>query len=528
MLATLRKFPATFYVANTMEIFERMAWYGMWIPFPLYLTAARSEGGVGLGDVERGVIQGVGTFILYLLPVVTGAFADKFGFKKTFLLAYLTMVPGYFLLGQAKSYATVFFVFLIVAVGAALFKPVVTGTVARVTTSETKAMGFGIFYMMVNVGGFIGPMVAAVVRGWGWTLIFLLSSIWIGVNLLLLLLFYKEPPLARAELEVMRFWERLKRVWIDMTHVLGNSRFFLFVAVLLVLLMLAGGEWIPWTNCGYYAAAWIVLNLLLDAGLRASGRVGGRPEEAKLEPFWTPMRLGDWRFGLYLLIFSGFWTVMNQIFMTLPIYIQDWVDTTPIQNGLRSFFGAIPLAGEKLAALWDRSLGYITEGGEIKPDFLVNVDALCIMLFQILVTWLFARWKPFTTMIVGTSITAVAMAIGVRADYGWMTVLLIVTFSIGEMMASPKSQEYVARIAPADKAAGYMGYYFVSMALGNLFGGLVSGNAYKHLGNPETGIGRPDLMWLSFAGISVLTALLLLLFNRFCAPQEMGEKGAVH
>jgi len=103
MLATLRKFPATFYVANTMEIFERMAWYGFWIPFPLYLTAARSEGGVGLGDVERGVIQGVGTFILYLLPVVTGAFGDKFGFKRTFLLAYLVMIPGYFLLGRSRA-----------------------------------------------------------------------------------------------------------------------------------------------------------------------------------------------------------------------------------------------------------------------------------------------------------------------------------------------------------------------------------------------------------------------------------------
>jgi dipeptide/tripeptide permease len=391
MLATLRKFPATFYVANTMEIFERMAWYGFWIPFPLYLTAARSEGGVGLGDVERGVIQGVGTFILYLLPVVTGAFADKFGFKRTFLLAYLVMIPGYFLLGQVKGYASVFFVFLIVAVGAALFKPVVTGTVARVTSSETKAMGFGIFYMMVNVGGFIGPMVAAVVRGWGWTLIFLLSSGWIGINLLLLLLFYREPPLATVELQVMRFGQRLKRVWIDMTHVLGNSRFFLFVAVLLVLLMLAGGEWITWPRCGSLTLAWIVLNLLADGLLRALGRAGGRPEEGKLEPFWTPMRLGDWRFGLYLVIFSGFWTVLNQIYMTLPVYVKDWVDTTSIQDGVRSFLSVIPLLGERLVRLWNWSLGYITEGAEIKPDFLVNIDALCIMFFQILITWLFAR-----------------------------------------------------------------------------------------------------------------------------------------
>ena len=52
------------------------------------------------------------------------------------------------------------------------------------------------------------------------------------------------------------------------------------------------------------------------------------------------------------------------------------------------------------------------------------------------------------------------------------------TISIGEMMASPTSQEYVGRIAPADKKALYMGYYFVAVALGNLFGGILSGELY--------------------------------------------------
>jgi len=117
-------------------------------------------------------------------------------------------------------------------------------------------------------------------------------------------------------------------------------------------------------------------------------------------------------------------------------------------------------------------------------------------------------------------LTGVCMVLGIESSYGWICVLAIFTFAVGEMMASPKSQEYVARIAPPGKEAMYMGYYFVSIALGNLFGGLLSGQAYGYFANLETGIGRPDLMWMIFAGISVLTALLLFVFDRFVAPKD--------
>ena len=102
------------------------------------------------------------------------------------------------------------------------------------------------------------------------------------------------------------------------------------------------------------------------------------------------------------------------------------------------------------------------------------------------------------------------MAIGVRADYGWMTVLLIVTFSIGEMMASPKSQEYVARIAPKAKTAMYMGYYFVAIALGNLFAGILSGQMYGHYGRD---LQQPGKMWLIFGIIGIVTAVVLWLYD---------------
>src|SRR5512143_735892 len=93
-------FPQSFWVANTMEIFERLAWYGFFAVSSLYITGSRAEGALGFTSEQRGILQGIVPFILYLLPVLFGALADRFGYKKTFIVAYSTLVPAYYLLGQ--------------------------------------------------------------------------------------------------------------------------------------------------------------------------------------------------------------------------------------------------------------------------------------------------------------------------------------------------------------------------------------------------------------------------------------------
>ena len=99
----------------------------------------------------------------------------------------------------------------------------------------------------------------------------------------------------------------------------------------------------------------------------------------------------------------------------------------------------------------------------------------------------------------------------------WLVALALFIFAIGEMMASPTSQEYVGRIAPADKKALYMGYYFVAIALGNLFGGILSGELYGKLARDMQ---RPDLMWLTFGGLMLLTAVVFMIYNKFALPKD--------
>ena len=169
-------FPLPFWSANVLEIFERMAWYGFYAVSSLYLTGDRANGGLGLSSGDRGVIQAIVTFLLYLFPAVFGALADRYGFKKMFMASFLVMAPSYLMLQFAQGFWSFLLVYTVVGIGHGMFKPVVIATVAKTTNEKTGSMGFGIFYMMVNIGGFLGPIVAGIVRGAGWQYVFYASA----------------------------------------------------------------------------------------------------------------------------------------------------------------------------------------------------------------------------------------------------------------------------------------------------------------------------------------------------------------
>ncbi|MBK6766762.1 MAG: MFS transporter [bacterium] len=566
------KLPQSFWIANTMEIFERLAWYGFFAVSTLYITGSRAEGALGFTSEQRGMLQGVVPFILYLLPVVFGALGDRFGYKKTFLVAYTLLVPGYYLLGQFSAFGTFFMAFLFVAIGAAIFKPVVVGTVARTTDETNSSMGFGIFYMMVNIGGFVGPIVAGIVRvRYGWDWVFIASAFWIACNFFWLLVFYKEPTTEAASGEK----RSIKQVLAGIVEVLGNGRFFLLIFVLLSLLAVSG-RYISWNQMLIIAAVWVGVNLLLDIPLRARAR-------ATSVTSWLmqPLKLGNWKFALYLLILSGFWTSFNQIFLTMPEYIRDFVDTSDMVETARDWVGddfarefaavnegllaaeihtaaaehggtnGAQLSNEDITkfrrTLFDfkvrvpeadiksslASLPIAQVGGaawsadssavktlahtwaekyrQVNPEYIINIDAGAIVVFQVLVSFLIGFFPPLSVMVIGIVVSAVGIGMSAWLSTGWLVTLAITIFAFGEMIASPKSQEYVGRIAPQQKVAMYMGFYFWTIALGNIFGGRLSGELYGTLARDQQ---RPDLMWMIFGGLALATAIILVLYDK--------------
>ncbi len=178
-----KNFTRAFWVANWVELLERLAYYAVFIVITLYLSNVW-----GFSDIEAGFISGTFSAMLYLLPTFVGAYADKIGFRSAIMIAFGLLTLGYGGLGLfptllesaglVKYEMTTTFnglntsslrwsivpVLLLIVVGGSFIKAVISGTVARETTSETRARGFAIFYMMVNIGAFIGKTVVDPLR----------------------------------------------------------------------------------------------------------------------------------------------------------------------------------------------------------------------------------------------------------------------------------------------------------------------------------------------------------------------------
>ena len=179
----MTKFSKAFWVANSVELLERLAYYAVFIVITIYLSNVW-----GFSDIEAGIISGIFSALLYLLPTFTGAYADKIGFRSSIILAFGLLTLGYGGLGLLptllqsaglvsydmettftgleNSYMqwSIVPVFIFIVIGGAFIKAVISGTVARETTSENRARGYSIFYMMVNIGAFTGKTVVDPLR----------------------------------------------------------------------------------------------------------------------------------------------------------------------------------------------------------------------------------------------------------------------------------------------------------------------------------------------------------------------------
>jgi dipeptide/tripeptide permease len=220
------KFPRAFWTANLVELFERSAYYAVFIAITLYLSRA-----VGFSDINAAWIAGIFSAGLYFLPPFTGAIADKIGFRKAVILAFSLLSIGYFSLGALPYKAIVPPSLVILMFGGSFIKSIITGTVAKTTSAETRARGFSIFYGIVNVGSFLGKTFAYPLRlEWGVTSINFYSALMTFIALVIVIFFYKN---INREGE----GKSLKEVGEGLLRVVTNMR-------LLVLIFIVTGFWI--------------------------------------------------------------------------------------------------------------------------------------------------------------------------------------------------------------------------------------------------------------------------------------------
>lgn len=227
-------FHPTFWVANGMELFERLAYYGQQIVFMVYLRNR-----LGFTETEAGTLSGMFGGLIYLLPILGGTLADKWGFRRAFNVAFTILGLGYFLIGSVgmDAFSGIYegmdlywllMIFLVLtAFGGSFIKPSVLGTVAVTTNEKTRSLGFAIYYWLVNAGAMIGPTIAYFVRDhYGNEFVYLVSSLSCFAMLVVNIMLYKEVQDSRTQVV-----ESLGKKLANLVIVLGNIKFMVFLLI---------------------------------------------------------------------------------------------------------------------------------------------------------------------------------------------------------------------------------------------------------------------------------------------------------
>jgi len=176
----------------------------------------------------------------------------------------------------------------------------------------------------------------------------------------------------------------------------------------------------------------------------------------------------NWKYLLFLVIMVLFWTAFNQLYYSFPVFVDHWVDTATLYRG-------IAVLSPALAA----SIG--TPEGTISAVTLSSMDSFFIILFQLMVSAFVMRFRPLSAMMGGILVLAGGLALMFSMQSGWLILLGILIFGLGEMSSSPKFTEYIGRIAPEDKKALYMGTSFLPVAAGHQLAGWLSGGIYERI-----------------------------------------------
>lgn len=396
-----------------MELFERLAYYGQQIVFMVYM---RNK--LGFTETEAGQLSGIFGGLIYLLPILGGTLADKWGFRRAFNIAFSILALGYFLIGSMgmTAFASVYggfsqywllvFFLVFTAFGGSFIKPSVLGTVAVTSKPETKSLGFAIYYWLVNVGAMIGPTIAYFVR-----------------------------------------------------DSLGNE-FVYMVSSLSCLAML-------------------VVNLALYKEVRSTSDVPTESLGKKITNLFVV--LGNFKFMIFLLIYSLYWIIFWQEFIIVPYYVVDYIDVNYPYEILQSWAGAG-----------------------------------AIILLQIPINRMTKNVKTPNAILLGFAMSSLIwIIIGIFPSVPTIAAG-IVAFAIGEMIQAPRYYEYISEIAPPGQQGLFQGYAFLPIAIARFVGDPIGGWLYQ----TSKAAGKPEYVWWGLIGIGVGSTLLMWIYNTVVSRNE--------
>jgi dipeptide/tripeptide permease len=541
-------FPPLFWLVIVFEFFERGSYYGMMSVLSVYFTDV-----LHFSKQDVGVVKSVIQPILYFLPIVAGALADRFGYRRALTVAFALLGAGYFLTSRFTEYTAVFLSLVVMALGAGTFKPIISGTIARTTDESNSTFGFGIYYWSINLGAFIFPLVLVpyLKNNFGWSYVMLASAIGTGAMLIPTLLFFREPAVDQEKACGPR--KNLLRTVADAFEIIyspfvlvygfalrsavnaavvvtpvlallayalklylyagaASSRpfFLLFVAAMcatsfLILHVEKRVKVLPSGERGMlvlaFAGAMMALVWLIP-GLTVFTRTLSSVIYLTLLSLFiidlseTSRFRDHFKFLLMIFLYSGFWVLYFQMFDSVLWYVKAYVDASSLDRFVNGVLGA---AGFKSA--WKFDVEHVTV-----------INAGTIICLQLVVSRIVKNTAALPTMIAGILMGTAGMAVLAISTDIWVFIVGTIIFSIGEMTAHPKFISYVGQTAPRERLALYMGYIFLYGVIGSSIGGILGANLYVHYVDK---LHLPRTLWLIFAGIGVVTVAGLLLYNHF-------------
>lgn len=483
------------------EMWERFSYYGMRALLILFMTKAIVDGGLGFDDKTAGAIYGLYTMGVYLLALPGGWLADRlFGLKKSVWYGGIIIALGHFLMAAPGVDAMIngvttankvaltsldtfsFFLGLIlITVGTGMLKPTISSLVGQLYQegSTKRDAGFSIFYMGINIGGFIAPIACGTLATYDMHLGFGLA----GIGMLFGLLQYRisgdtlagigEPPVLVSSKEIKSQKKLKSIVSIVILFVL------VFVAIMFSEMIPIDASWIA--SLSGYAIAVVAFGylayIILFGGLSSD-------DQKKVGVI-----------AILFLFSAMFWSGFEQAGSTLNLFAERFTDKNIL-------------------------------GWEIPASYFQSVNSLFVIIFApffgALWVWLGRKnLEPssplkftFGLLLLGVGFFVMYFATKIAAS-GELAAptWLIMTFMIhtfGELSLSPVGLSLVTKLAPRAYAGQMMGIWFMSISLGNLIAGLIAGIAS---GGTEEGLAAMPNQFMIIVYTVVGSAILLFLLT---------------
>jgi POT family proton-dependent oligopeptide transporter len=361
---------------------------------------------------ETGRLQGFFGFVVWFLPVIGGTLADRFGFRRSLAAAYLVLSVGYFLLGSLS---------------APWMAPV----------REAVPLYWLVFAVLMIPA--LGPsIVKPVVAGTT------ARASTENVRSLGYSIYYTVVNVGGTLGPVMAFLVRRSIGIENVFRVSAISVFLMFFATVLFYRE-------PADQAGIKAAS---------VGVALKNMV---------------MVLRNYRFLLFLLLFSGFYIVFWQEYIAMPLYIR----------------------------------GYVDPAADV--DLLASAEAVTVILLQVAVSYLTRKVPAFTAMSAGILIASLSWLLLAWHPSVPMAVASLVVLGLGELTQAPRYYEYISRLAPEGQQGLYMGYAFLPIAIGYFIAGPLGGWLVHEFGEVRH---TPHQMWYVVAAVGIVTTVLMVGYDR--------------